>query len=34
MLPSRGLAVVVLTNTNGIRPTELSDRLLDEALKA
>lgn len=33
MLPERGIAVVVLTNTNGIRPTELSDRLLDEALK-
>lgn len=33
MLPERGLGVIVLTNTNGIRPAELTDRLLDEALK-
>ncbi len=32
MLPEEGLGVIVLTNTNGIRPTEFTDRLLDEAL--
>jgi len=34
MLPERGLGAIVLTNTNGIRPGEFTDRLLDEALKS
>jgi CubicO group peptidase (beta-lactamase class C family) len=32
MLPDRGVGAIVLTNTNGIHPTEFTDRLLDEAL--
>ncbi len=33
MLPEEGLGVIVLTNTNGVRPSEFTERLLDEALK-
>lgn len=33
MLPRRGVGAIVLTNTNGIGPTEITGRLLDEAMK-
>ncbi len=32
MLPEQGLGAIVLTNTNGIQPTEFTDRMLEEAL--
>ena len=32
MLPEQGLGAIVLTNTNGIRPNEFTDRMLEEAL--
>ena len=33
MLPSRGVAAIAFANTHGIRPGEITERLLEEALK-
>ncbi len=32
VVPGRGVGAIVLTNTNGITPTEITTRLLEEAL--